>query len=336
MTEPNHHFRVALRGYDQAEVDQAIAELQGRLIAAERSTTELHARLARAETAANAAESAQPGPPTYSSLGERVGQILTLAEQEAAALREQATAEAEGLRKEAEQAAVAIREAADKYAEQRRRDAEAEGTRLVTDARRAADEERDAAERDAAARRQEAEAVYEQQRAAAAKAAADFETTLAERRERTTAEFQAEQAAARAQLDELAARIEDMKAAAQRQQAEADAEARRIVEEAQERAERLTRDARAAADRVRLESDRELAAAGQRRDAINAQLSNVRQMLATLTGSAQGLALPSSADEQADSSEAQPAESADGPGLDDVDTAADADEPSADREQAAH
>ncbi|MGA9750116.1 MAG: hypothetical protein WBQ50_21905, partial [Nocardioides sp.] len=33
-------------------------------------------------------------------------------------------------------------------------------------------------------------------------------------------------------------------------------------------------------------SDRELAAATQRRDSINAQLANVRQMLVTLTGSA--------------------------------------------------
>ncbi|HEX5771903.1 MAG TPA: hypothetical protein VFY11_13155, partial [Nocardioidaceae bacterium] len=38
------------------------------------------------------------------------------------------------------------------------------------------------------------------------------------------------------------------------------------------------------AARVRSESERELSAATQRRDSINAQLSNVRQMLATLTG----------------------------------------------------
>ena len=38
------------------------------------------------------------------------------------------------------------------------------------------------------------------------------------------------------------------------------------------------------ASRVRSNSDRELAAATQRRDSINAQLANVRQMLATLTG----------------------------------------------------
>ena len=44
---------------------------------------------------------------SFEHLGERVGQILGLAEQEAAELRDQATAEVETLRKDAEQAAVA-------------------------------------------------------------------------------------------------------------------------------------------------------------------------------------------------------------------------------------
>jgi len=43
-------------------------------------------------------------------------------------------------------------------------------------------------------------------------------------------------------------------------------------------------DAMERADRIRSESERELSAATQRRNAINAQLTNVRQMLATLSG----------------------------------------------------
>ncbi|PBO23293.1 hypothetical protein CLM85_16800, partial [Streptomyces albidoflavus] len=38
--------------------------------------------------------------------------------------------------------------------------------------------------------------------------------------------------------------------------------------------------------RIRSESERELAALTNRRDSINAQLTNVREMLATLTGAA--------------------------------------------------
>ena len=55
------------------------------------------------------------------------------------------------------------------------------------------------------------------------------------------------------------------------------------MEDAQKEAESLVAQARAHADRIREESDRELVAATQRRDSINAQLTNVRQMLATLT-----------------------------------------------------
>ena len=50
-------------------------------------------------------------------------------------------------------------------------------------------------------------------------------------------------------------------------------------------------DAKGTAARVRADSDRELAAASQRRDAINQQLANVRQMLSALTGAVPAVAL---------------------------------------------
>ena len=69
-----------------------------------------------------------------------------------------------------------------------------------------------------------------------------------------------------------------------------------MLADAEERSTTMVADARATADRVRAESDRELTAAAQRRDSINAQLSNVRQMLATLTGTVPGVVLPEEAD----------------------------------------
>jgi DivIVA domain-containing protein len=286
MTQPEHQFRVVMRGYDPADVDRTVAELETRLAAAEKGVSDLRSKLA-----SNQAPATAVGPASFEHLGARVAQILSLADEEAADLREQVRAEVETHRKETEQGALAIRDKADQYAEQRVRDADAEATRVVTDAKRAADGERDAAERDAAARRQEAEAIHEQQRANAARAASDFETTLAERRDRTTAEFQEQQAATQAQLEAMAARVDEVKANAERQQAAAETDARRIVEESEERASALVREARATADRVRVDSDRELAAASQRRDSINAQLSNVRQMLQTLSGAATGFAV---------------------------------------------
>jgi hypothetical protein len=57
---------------------------------------------------------------------------------------------------------------------------------------------------------------------------------------------------------------------------------------------------------VRSDSDRELAAATQRRDSINSQLTNVRQMLATLSGSATGFIvdpIPEASDDAVESTE---------------------------------
>jgi hypothetical protein len=56
------------------------------------------------------------------------------------------------------------------------------------------------------------------------------------------------------------------------------------MDEAQRQADETISEAKAVAERIRSESERELSAATQRRDSINAQLTNVRQMLATLTG----------------------------------------------------
>ncbi|MET0525252.1 MAG: hypothetical protein ABWZ91_10635 [Nocardioides sp.] len=288
MNQPDPQFRLVMRGYDPADVDRAISGLQQRAADAEASSAEFESRWQQASASA---EAGPAEPPTYDHLGQRIAQILSLADEEAKELRDRAHAETEDVRKLAEQTAVSVRDEADQYADQKRRDADSQAAQIIADAKRAADEERDAAERDAAALRQEGEAVFEQQRANAAKAAADFETTLAERRDRTTAEFQEQQAATQAQLDAMIQRVEETRLAAQREQESAEAEARRVVLEAEERAANLVRDARAAADRVRTESERELAAATQRRDSINAQLTNVRQMLATLTGSAAGFAV---------------------------------------------
>lgn len=70
---------------------------------------------------------------------------------------------------------------------------------------------------------------------------------------------------------------------------DAERRAKQLLEAARREAEDLVADARAKAERMRLESERELAALTHRRDSINAQLSNVREMLATLTGSAAAL-----------------------------------------------
>jgi len=121
-------------------------------------------------------------------------------------------------------------------------------------------------------------------RVLAAKAAADFETTLAGRRKAAEAEFTEKMAESQARLEEAQQHAEQTRVDADAAHGDALREARRIVEEAQQQAEQIVVEAKATATRVRADSERELVAATQRRDSINAQLSNVRQMLATLTG----------------------------------------------------
>ncbi len=311
---PDEMFTTVRRGYDPVEVEKAlgqaqseVAALRSRLQAAEADAEQARGEASTSREALVSRESQEPELPTYAHLGDRVGQILSLAETEAAEIRDRVAGEVEALRKEAEQEANAVRAEADRYAEETRRDAEAEGGRVLADARTAAESERDAAERDASARRAEAEALHEDARAKAAQSAADFETTLAERRQKATSEFQAQQAATQAELDAMNARNRDAEATLERNRTEAEARIARMLSDAEERSTTMVADARATADRVRAESDRELTAAAQRRDSINAQLSNVRQMLATLTGTVPGVAFP---DEPA---AAQPAPAADVP-----------------------
>ncbi|HBX79892.1 MAG TPA: cellulose-binding protein, partial [Propionibacteriaceae bacterium] len=88
------------------------------------------------------------------------------------------------------------------------------------------------------------------------------------------------------------------------------AEAAAALKASREEAASLVEQARATADRIRRDSERELAAATSRRDAITAQLTNVRQMLGTLGGGAAAVQLAEAPVEKA-KPKAKAAQSAD-------------------------
>lgn len=287
MTNPTNQFRVVLRGYDPAQVDRRVQELTETAENAIHKVGELSGRVQRIEEERdNQPEGGEAAPQTvaFSHLGERVGRILTLADEEAADLRGRAQSEVEVFHEQAHQANARLRDEVDRYAEQRRSDADTEAARTLEDARRTADERLDTADRDAAARLQEAEAIYENQRAKAAQAATDFETTLAKRRESVEADFTDQMSSTKLHLEQAEGRVEQLNEEAEQVLGEAGREARRLIDDAKQRAESSIRESKTVAARVRSDSERELAAATQRRDSINAQLANVRQMLATLSG----------------------------------------------------
>ena len=199
MTESNEMFRTVLRGYDPAEVNHRMDELTAAVTALTQQRDGLAARVEELHQAS----SATAEPPGFEHLGTRVGQILTLAESEAAELRSKAQEEAAAHRATAHQDTTQLREEADRYSATTQSDADAQAARIVEDARKAADEHRDSAERDASVRLQQAEAVYEEQRARAAKAAADFETTLAGRRQAAEDEFTQKMGDSQVRFDEI-------------------------------------------------------------------------------------------------------------------------------------
>jgi hypothetical protein len=280
-------FKSVRHGYDPAEVERHIAELTKAATDAQRRADDLAEQAAVGPVVMD--KTGKPMPPvepTFHDFGKRIGRILAMAEEEAEEMRTAAVAEVDSRLAEADEAAERTRREADAYAAETRSAADEHATKLVEDARRAADQMADEAERMAIARSGEAEALYEEQRARAAKAAADFEQTLAARRAKAEQEFQERSDVAEKELDAARNRVAKLRAEGDQLQAEAARRAQQLQADAERKAEQTVADAMERADRIRAESDRELAAATQRRNAINAQLSNVRQMLATLQGAA--------------------------------------------------
>jgi DivIVA domain-containing protein len=326
MTDSNAHFRSVLRGYDPAQVDQHVHELARAAAAARKEAAERTVEVRKLEAAhgqlrneverhvqrARTLEEEQmkASAPTYATLGERIGSILTLADEEASDMRARAQSDAANHHALADESALATRGEADLYATEMRSAAEANAARFMEDAKRQADSVLDDADRQAMARREEAEAVYERSRAKSATAAVDFETTLAARRDSSALEFAAEVTAAEQQLATVRLMAEQTRIESEQSQKEAASRSEHQLEQAMNHAHTLVAEAKTKAERIRGDSERELSAATQRRDSINAQLSNVRQMLAALGGVAVGNPLELA---EAAAAQAKPAPAAEAP-----------------------
>ena len=317
-------FRIVRRGYEPTDVNRHISDLLKESGEHQQRIAELTAKVRELDAARAQGQEQTAETASFADFGKRVGDILTLAEEEAADIRSSAQGEADMLVREAQTSAGRVRTEAQEYAAARRAEADEEAEATVTAALRRSDELGDEAAREASARRAEADALYDAQQADAAQAAADFETILAERRDNAEREFAGQFETAKGQLVEAQAHLDRTRGDAQRIRTEAETGARRLVEDAQKEAEGLIVRARTHADRIREESDRELVAATQRRDSINAQLTNVRQMLATLTSAVPAGLLaeqPTPVAEQAEDLQA-----VDPDGTDEVEEPVDADE----------
>ncbi len=305
MTQPT--FRIVRRGYEPGDVDQAMISLKSDLQRFQTECSRLqdenaalnvdvtksrqHIEQLKAEIAhleetlsEERAERSKSVPPTFANLGERIGAMLTLAQEEADELRRTAKEEACKIDSESQAKAQARLDDARREAEDTVLDAKANAEKRLEDARRKAAEILEDADSHATTRKEEAEAIYEAQRAQAAQAAADFENTLASRREQAMAELNDELDKLKAQVQLANEELLSNKNEAAETVRNAKNEAEAIVKAAQDQAESLLGEAKGRAETIRQNSERELAAATARRDSITAQLANVRQMLATLSG----------------------------------------------------
>jgi cell division septum initiation protein DivIVA len=315
-------FRTVLRGYDPTEVDRAIGDLckardQARAEAADSSLSlgktqaavaQLEEQLTGYRTRLAKLESAKEQQPSFSDIGARIGRMLALAEDESAELRSRAKAEAERVTGEATGEAEQLKSNAERHSRDVISKADTEAARILEAAKRQADEIVDYADREAMARREEAEAVYEAHRARAAAAAAEFEQNLAERREKAAEELATQTATNEQAIGRLRERHDNLELEAESMLSGAKDQAEATLKAAREEAVQQIAAARASAVKIRRESERELQAAVARRDAINAQLANVRQMLATLDNTSSSLATKPADAEAAEVAAAEDAE----------------------------
>ncbi|MBC9227265.1 DivIVA domain-containing protein [Aeromicrobium sp. 636] len=265
MSSSTSSFKTVLRGYDPAEVDAHIATLKEHAKGLRNQITEVENKLAAVTE------------PNFAHLGDRVGQILTLAEEESAELRKRTAKEIERqrtdaadavrkLRKEADAYAVATRTEADDYAQATRDEADAYALTTRTEADEYARTTRDAADQEAARIVSEAA-----EKAAAVTGAAQTELDrITAEQQRVLAEHEQEMAGWRAK--------------AEAERTEAERLDRERADEAHRQATAIVAEAQQEAERIRLEAEREVAEIERRSESINAQLANVRRALAHLTG----------------------------------------------------
>ncbi|MBN0046036.1 cellulose-binding protein [Streptomyces actuosus] len=222
-------------------------------------------------------------PQTYEALGERARRVFELAEEEAAAVREQARRDAREQVVQAETRALGVRRAAREEADALRAAAEEHARGRLQAARAEADGIRVAARREVKAGRSESLAALRETRQRTGGMLADLA------REHAARSTEAERADAErtAELESRHARrvtcAEEALSEAESALAEAKESARRRQEEARARAAELLAQARLGEDRIARDTERLLREHGELWDDVQAHMDRLRSSLSALT-----------------------------------------------------
>jgi chromosome segregation ATPase len=130
-------FDLIRRGYDREQVDSHLAWLEERVQEAEQAREAAEASAAQATAdAEQAREELESGRPSWDALGERISQILNLAEEEGAEIRSARSREADQLLAQARHDAAE----AERLHGVRLRDAERQSQEIVREAQREAEQ----------------------------------------------------------------------------------------------------------------------------------------------------------------------------------------------------
>ncbi len=181
-------FDVVLRGYSRGQVDEYVRrtrrqleELQTRVHRADREADDVRLDRDRARNELAAAHrKLESREPSYEDLGERLTQILRLAQEEAAERRSEAQTDADRIRTDAEEAVRDI----NRDVEEKRSSAEGDAERLRAEAREEAERVRSEAEDSAERARREAQEQADQVVAEAEQRRRELEQYAKERVER--------------------------------------------------------------------------------------------------------------------------------------------------------
>ena len=242
-------FDVALRGYDRDQVDAHLASLESEFSGAlsERDrlaerVKQLESRVEELHLQPSDRESADKPASALDGFGVRIEKIMRVAEDEAAAVQQEAKEEIERERADAKKKIVAQQAAAEKDAAAHKQKVQAEASGLLDKARQEAARVRADADTQAAATREEASGHLESVRARAAQAAADFETALAKRRQKAEADHMARTTAAERELAETVARTDQLRAEAEKMRADAERRSQEMLAAAQRESGQLVGD----------------------------------------------------------------------------------------------
>jgi hypothetical protein len=269
-----YHFATVRRGgYDPRQVDETIKaiEVDLRVAVAERNAATHRASEQAAQLQALHSDNealrrsaVTAGAPTFESMGERISNMLRLAEEEAAEIRRAAEEQAAALRQAVAAEAEAVRERVadeERALGERQTASQAEAERIVIEARQHA-------EQVSAKAQARADELGQKAQAHVAKLDADSEAGRA----RVEEDFELAQRARRTEAARVEAEREQASvAAAQRRVAAAEEHAHRMVAEADQHIRRMVAETEASAVGIRAA-----------RDDVAGRLAEVRQLLAGL------------------------------------------------------